>query len=81
MVAHPYLRGPSSKLKQIGILLGQMPFFCAPSSLTKASFRRFAVSQKIAQPKVARFASFSDSVGNGKYKCGEGWVSVDGYYK
>ena len=37
--------------------------FCAPSSLTKASFRRFAVSQKIAQPKVARFASFRDSVG------------------
>ena len=37
--------------------------FCAPSSLTKASFRRSAVSQKIVQPKVARFASFSDSVG------------------
>ena len=37
--------------------------FCAPSSLTKASFRRSAVSQKIVQPLVARFASFRDSVG------------------
>ena len=25
--AHPFLRGPSSKAKQIGILLAQVPFF------------------------------------------------------
>ena len=37
--------------------------FCDSSSLTKASFRRYAVSQKIAQPSVARFALFRDSVG------------------
>ena len=29
--------------KSRAALLAQMPFFCSPSSLTKASFRRFAV--------------------------------------
>ena len=49
--------------KQSGILLGQMPSFCIPQSLTKTSFRRSFGIQKIAQPKVARFASSGDSVG------------------
>ena len=49
--------------KQSGILLVQMPFFCARPSLTKAIFRRYVVSEKIVQPKVARFALFGDSVG------------------
>jgi hypothetical protein len=32
--------------KSKAALLAQMPFFCSPSSLTKASFRRFAGKQK-----------------------------------
>ena len=32
--------------KSKAALLAQMPFFCSPSSLTKASFRRFAAKQK-----------------------------------
>ena len=59
----PFLRGPSSKLKQIGILLAQMPFFVLRRRLRKRAFDAPQYHKKIAQPKVARFASFRDSVG------------------
>ena len=59
----PFLRGPSSKLKQNGILLAQMPFFVLRRRLRKLAFYAPQYHKKIAQPKVARFASFRDSVG------------------
>ena len=37
---------------------GAEAVFCGTASLTKASFRRVAVSQKNAQPMVVRFALF-----------------------
>ena len=59
----PFLRGPSSKLKQIGILLTQMPFFVLRRRLRKRAFDAPPYHKKIAQPLVVRFASFRDSVG------------------
>ena len=49
--------------KQIGILLTHMPFFVLRRRLRKRAFDAPPYHKKIAQPKVARFASFRDSVG------------------
>ncbi len=52
----PFLRGPSSKLKQIGILLRRCRFLCSVVAYESelSTFRR--TTKKIAQPLVALFA-------------------------
>jgi hypothetical protein len=56
-----FLRGPSSKAKQIGILLAQVPFFCASLILMRASSQRLIAIQQKRNHLVA--LCFRDSVG------------------
>ena len=49
-------------MKQIGILLAQMPFFCFAFAYESELSTRRRIT-KIAQPSVARFAFVRDSVG------------------
>ena len=54
----PFLRGPSSKTKQIGILLVQMPFFCTSLILMRASSQRLTAIQKKRNHLVALCFAF-----------------------
>jgi hypothetical protein len=54
----PFLRGPSSKAKQIGILLAQVPFFCTSLILMRASSQRLIAIQKKRNHMVALCLAF-----------------------
>ena len=56
--AHPFLRGPSTKAKQIGILLAQVPFFCTSLILMRASSQRLIAIQKKRNHLVALCFAF-----------------------
>ena len=61
--AHPFLRGPSSKAKQIGILLAQVPFFLHVADPYESKLSTAHRHTKKAQPSGCALLCFRDSVG------------------
>ena len=63
LLAHPLPPRAIIKTEANRLLLAQMPFFVLRRRLRKLAFDAPPYHKKIAQPSVARFASFRDSVG------------------